>query len=249
MNKFIQRIYETRKVVSRSGEERELQFEVSPEEGEFLFSIIRDDPSINKTLEIGCAYGLSSLYICFSLKERCNVSHTIIDPYQYQHYDGIGIKHLKEAGIDFFNLIEDKSEIALPCLLKKMEGTFDFVFIDGFHTFDHTLLDCFYANRLLRVGGYLAIDDVSWPSIKRAVNFLQNYPCYEIHGAVTIRKLRSWKKTALRALMFPISHEAWAKMLSNRLYWRIFSEKEYSLIALKKISKDERSFNWHNDAF
>jgi predicted O-methyltransferase YrrM len=249
MNTFIQRIYETRKVTGRSGEDCELQFEISPEEGELLSSIIRDDPGILRTLEVGCAYGLSSLYICFSLKGRMGASHTIIDPYQSIHYDGIGIKQLEEAGIDFFNLIEDKSEIVLPSLLKQMEGTFDFVFVDGFHTFDHTLLDCFYATRLLRVGGYLAIDDVSWPSIRRVVDFLQNYPCYEIHGAVTIREFRSWKKTALRAVMFPISRDAWAKVLSNRLYRRIFSEKEYSLIALKKISEDERSFNWHNDAF
>ena len=36
---------------------------------------------------------------------------------------------------------------------------FDFIFIDGWHTFDYTLVDMFYADRLLRIGGYLLIDD------------------------------------------------------------------------------------------
>jgi len=249
MNTIIQRIYETRKVVGCSGEERELQFEISPEEGEFLSSIIRDDPGILRTLEVGCAYGLSSLYICLSLKGRMGASHTIIDPNQSKHYDGVGIRHLEEAGIDFFNLIEDKSEVVLPRLLEQMEGTFDFVFIDGFHTFDHTLLDCFYANRLLRVGGYLAIDDVSWPSISRVLDFLKSYPCYEVHGSVTKRVLRSWKKIAVRSVMFPIRRHVWSKILSNPFYRRIFKEQVDSMVALKKISEDERDFKWHNDKF
>jgi predicted O-methyltransferase YrrM len=87
---------------------------------------------------------------------------------------------LEEAGIRFFNLVEIKSEFALPRILEQGEGSFDFIFIDGWHTFDHTLLDCFYATRLLRVGGYLAIDDVIFPAVRRVVDFVLNYPCYEL---------------------------------------------------------------------
>ena len=249
MNVIIERIYETRKLVGRSGEVRELEFEVTPEEGEFLSNIIREDLGILKTLEVGCAYGLSSLHICSSLKGRKGATHTIIDPYQNKHYDGIGTKNLEEAGIDFFNLIENKSEIALPRLLEQMEGTFDFVFVDGFHTFDHTLVDCFYATRLLRVGGYLAIDDVSWPSISRVVDFLQNYPCYNVYGTVTTSLIKSWRKNALRCVMFPVRRTVWAKILSRNFYRRIFAEKVISMIAFKKISEDNRSYNWHDDAF
>jgi hypothetical protein len=123
---------------------------------------------------------LSSLHICKALQSRTRASHTIIDPFQTTQWDGVGVKHLEEAGIRFFNLVEVKSEFALPRILEQGEGRFDFIFIDGWHTFDHTLLDCFYATRLLRVGGYLAIDDVIFPAVRRVVDFVLNYPCYEL---------------------------------------------------------------------
>lgn len=180
MDEVIQRIYETRSVVGRSGETHYLHSEVDHEEGALLFNTIHDDISIVKTLEVGCAFGLSSLHICKALQSRTRASHTIIDPFQTTQWDSVGVKNLEEAGIRFFNLVEVKSEFALPRILEQGEGRFDFIFIDGWHTFDHTLLDCFYATRLLRVGGYLAIDDVIFPAVRRVVDFLLNYPCYEL---------------------------------------------------------------------
>ena len=137
-------------------------------------SIIEANPAICKTLEIGCAYGISSLFICLSAEGRCNFSHTIIDPFQFSQWKGIGVNNLKLAGVQNYKLVEKKSEFALPELLEKGEGKFDFIFIDGWHTFDHTLVDCFYSTRLLRVGGILVIDDVAYPSVARVVNYLKS---------------------------------------------------------------------------
>lgn len=167
MEQIIQRIYEAGVVTGRSGKVHELNSSIDSTEGEFLFDIIEKDPKILRTLEVGCAYGLSPLHICSATKGRPGASHTIVDPFQNTSSGGVGTKHLREAGIDFFELVEVKSEFALPRILEMTEGQFDFIFIDGWHTFDHTLLDCFYATRLLRVGGYLAIDDVTFPSVKR----------------------------------------------------------------------------------
>ena len=149
---------------------------------EFLFDLISRDPAVRKTLEVGCAYGLSSLHICMALQGRPGAAHTIVDPFQNTQWDGVGTMHLERAGVDFFELVEARSEFALPRILEENEGQFDFVFIDGWHTFDHTLLDSFYANRLLRVGGYLVIDDAGMPPVYRAISFLKNYPCYREIG-------------------------------------------------------------------
>jgi len=92
------------------------------------------------------------LYICSAIRGRDGASHTILDPFQHPEWDAVGITNLEKAGIDFFNLIERKSELALPVLLDQMEGAFDFIFVDGWHTLDQVLLDCFYATRLPRVG-------------------------------------------------------------------------------------------------
>ncbi len=112
----INNIYATKTVRGRSGKTHALHSAIDPQEGSFLANIILDDPSITKTLEVGCAYGLSALHICSAIKDREGASHTIIDPFQNPEWDGAGIKNLQEAGIDFFNLIEMKSEFASPRL-------------------------------------------------------------------------------------------------------------------------------------
>jgi predicted O-methyltransferase YrrM len=249
MKQIIEKIYETRSVVGRSGQVHPLQSEIDREEGEFLFSLIRDDPGIRRTLEVGCAYGLSSLYICAATRDRAGASHTIIDPYQNTEWDGGGVANLERAGIDFFKLLEIKSEFALPQLLEHNEGQMDFIFLDGWHTFDHTLLDCFYATRLLRVGGVLALDDLSYPSIRRVVDFLKNYPCYGELGSVRCKKPKSWKRMAARALSFPVSRRTWAKILAPTLYRRIFEDYNPRMIALRKTREDTRSWDWHIDLF
>jgi predicted O-methyltransferase YrrM len=252
MMQIIQRIYETGTVVGRSGKTHELHAAIDPQEGEFIFDIIHNEPLILRTLEVGCAYGLSSLHICLAMRERTGVKHTIIDPFQNTEWDGAGTRNLEEAGIDFFDLIEVKSEFALPRLLEEKEGQFDFVFIDGWHTFDHTLVDCFYASRLLRVGGYLVIDDVSFPAVRRVVDFLNTYPCYEEHGSVNEKKANLWKNIAraiARSLMFPIPRKIWGRVLTRRMYRTIFEYQFTQMIALKKNKEDNRDWDWHDDAF
>jgi predicted O-methyltransferase YrrM len=249
MKDMIQNIYKTRSVVGRSGEVHKLHSAIDPEEGEFLFSIIDNDATIRKTLEVGCAYGLSSLNICAALQDRAGASHTIIDPSQNSVWDGVGIRNLETAQINFFSLVETGSEFALPRLLETNEHEFDLIFIDGWHTFDHTLVDCFYATRLLRVGGVLAIDDVYFASVSAVVDFLRNYPCYEEYGSVRTGGSRSWKKVVARSLLSPIGRKSWRKVLSRSLYRRIFEDRTTSMIALRKVKEDHRNWDWHNDAF
>ena len=50
------------------------------------------------TLEVGCAYGVSSRYICEALQEVSAVKHIAMDPYQYSEFEGIGLANLKRAG-------------------------------------------------------------------------------------------------------------------------------------------------------
>ena len=72
------------------------------------------------------------------------------------------------------------------------EGTYDLVFIDGKHTFDFALVDFFYADLLVRVGGYVAFDDLWMPSILRAVNFVLRNRDYALHpvpeGGASLRR-------------------------------------------------------------
>lgn len=249
MEQIIEKIYETGSVVGKSGQVHKLNSAIDREEGKFLFSLIQDDPTIRKTLEVGCAYGLSTLHICSAIRDRVGASHTIIDPFQNTQWDGVGIVNLEAAGIDFFNLLEIKSEFALPKLLEQNGGQLDFIFIDGWHTFDHTLLDCFYATRLLRVGGVLAIDDVSWPSVRSVVEFMKSYPCYEEQGSLGCNVSKSWKRIVARGLASPINRKTWANLLAPSLYRKVFEDRKTRMIALRKTKEDSRNWDWHVEAF
>lgn len=225
-------------------------------EGEFLWDQIRKNHYCN-TIEIGCALGISSLYICDALSTSQQWSHTIIDPYQSTDWQSIGMQNLKNAGyIDHVRLIESLSEIALPRLLEE-HNTFDFGFIDGWHTFDHTLVDFFYLNRIIRVGGMIVFDDVRYPSISRVVRYVSKYPNYEIVNAdygVTLGK-----KYKLMTYIIKIAHLV-SKCFPRKLHSLFFSDVILSLhpinavllqrprwAAFRKIADDTRDYRWYEN--
>jgi len=246
MNPVISEIYET-------ADHALLQSAISPAEGELIDRAISEN-DVTSSVEIGCADGLSSLFICDALSRRPNPRHIIIDPYQTEHYGSRGVANLKRAGFDFFELIEKPSELALPTLLQT--GTeFDFALIDGFHTFDHTMLDFFYLNRMLRVGGLIAIDDVNMASVHKVVRYIFNYPCYRLYAAANVRgrqrrMLNSYKMLlgkCLRPLTWVmgenLSHELFdASLVRSDLIAAI----DYStMVIFEKIEADARSSLWY----
>jgi predicted O-methyltransferase YrrM len=248
MNRLIEHIYATGRVIGKTGRVHELNSAIGKEKGEFLYSIIKNDSTISKTLEVGCAFGLSSLYICEATRDRAGTRHTIIDPHENTIWDGAGPRNLQQVGVEYVELIERGSEIALPQLMTAGKGPYDFIFIDGWHTFDHTLIDCFYATRLLRVGGVLALDDVDWDSVGRVVDFLLTYPCYEDIGRVTRARPRGWKGRLATTLAAPVGRENVKRLVSHNLYRRIFDDRYTRMIALRKQSEDTRTWTWHSDA-
>jgi predicted O-methyltransferase YrrM len=180
MNTVIENIYATKCVTDAKGNRIELHSNITEREGAFITGVIRADPAIKKSLEVGCAYGLSSLFICSALTGREGVRHTILDPNQMTQWKGVGVENLRRAGIDFYTLIQDFSQFALPRLAEAEAGIYDLILVDGYHTFDHTLMDMFFADILLRSGGYLIVDDTNFLPVRRAVAYFNKYAGYEI---------------------------------------------------------------------
>ncbi|MDP7348125.1 MAG: class I SAM-dependent methyltransferase, partial [Phycisphaeraceae bacterium] len=121
------------------------------------------------TLEIGMATGGSSIEICKTLRDVGGETHVAIDPYQSDPdgWNNQGINNVKAAGFDgLLEPIADFDYLALPKLVEQGRR-FDFVLIDGWHSFDYTLVDLFYADLLLNVDGVVAIHDTGWPAVHR----------------------------------------------------------------------------------
>ena len=188
-------ILKTEKVYARDGNAYDLHSAIDENGGRAIYELIKDQ-GISVSLEVGCAYGVSSLYICDALSAHQNPHHTIIDPNQSTEWRGIGKLNLRKAGFDFFSLIEKPSEIALPELLVNGKK-FQFILIDGWHTFDQTLLDFFYADRLLEDGGFVAIDDANFPGIRKMISYASKYPNYRIYKKVTGSGVRGLARRSL----------------------------------------------------
>ena len=156
---------------------------IKKQEGDFIEEIIKKF-SFKKCLEVGMAFGISSLYIL----QNKNTTLLSIDPFQSTQWKNSGVDIVKNLEFDNrHTLIEDKSYVVLPELLKK-EEKYDFIFIDGFHTFDYTLLDFFYADKLLKINGVIIIDDILHNGVKKCVDYINNnYGFYKrIQSPVTV---------------------------------------------------------------
>src|ERR1700738_611928 len=138
MNQVLQSIVSSGSVVTEDGKLRTCDVGIAQEEGEFLQEIIRRQrPQVS--VEVGCAYGISSLYICEALREVNAAKHIIIDPWQHASWQDIGIANLKRAGYaDIIDFHEVPSYQYLSRLTEE-HVKIDFAFIDGNHVFDYVL--------------------------------------------------------------------------------------------------------------
>jgi predicted O-methyltransferase YrrM len=139
------------------------------------------DHGASRTLEVGMAYGLSTL----ALAGAHEGAHVAIDPFQRSDWRSIGLLNVRRAGFGGrVRVIERRSDEALADLAARGER-FDLAFIDGLHLFDATLVDFHFADRLLDGGGRVALHDLWMPSVRAAVDFIAANRAYEATGEGT----------------------------------------------------------------
>ncbi|OPZ84657.1 MAG: O-methyltransferase [bacterium ADurb.Bin429] len=186
---LLEEIYSSRKVYDASGEAVSVfPTSIPCEEGMALYQLVKTAKP-DTTLEIGMAYGVSTLFICQALRENGHGRHIVIDPYQTtpNGWKSIGLLNLERAGMrELVTFHEDSSHAALPRVLA--EGTrVQMAFIDGSHRFADVLLDLYFTDKLLDVGGCMVFDDLWFVPVRKALAFaLRNMPyrlAHELHGA------------------------------------------------------------------
>jgi predicted O-methyltransferase YrrM len=173
-----------------------------------LASLVRDNP-VRRILEIGMAHASSTLAMLGALKEKGSGCEVLsIDPYQFAEppkdvmapirvngkevgsqgdrdtppVRGQGVANVREAGFaGMHECIAEPDWVALPALLRK-GAAFDLVLIDGYHSFESTLLDFFYGDRLLKVGGIVVFHDTAFPAVYKAVRYVMTNTTYALIG-------------------------------------------------------------------
>jgi len=200
VNSVLQEILTTGQIRCRDGSTVPCDVSISGDEGAALQRIIRDlKPKV--TLEIGLARGVSAAFICEALKEVGGTRHIVIDPAPVDGWNDVGLYTIERAG--YSSLIEFHNEPAhqvLPRLERQGERV-GVALIDGWHTFDYVLVDFFYVDRILNVGGVVMFDDaLSYPAIRKVTRYIATHRRYEVLGNqdVTARPA-SHKRRALSA--------------------------------------------------
>lgn len=274
MHKHLSNIFDTGQITDQNGNIHLLHSHISIEEGLFIQEVIRDiKPKIS--LEVGLAMGISSMFICEALKEINSNRHIIIDPGQItsalsgDNWKGLGLYNLSKCGYDdIIDFISDHSEYALPKLVE--QGLkIDFAFIDGWHTFDHTMLDFFYINRMLNIGGVVVFDDSQMRSINKLINYVLNYPSYKPYFSKSKIEIRSdnvdnrrtgsdiFEKLIKKPYRVPIymykivadkfrngALKISSKYILGMKHYQVLSKRYY---AIQKTSEDNRLWNWYEN--
>jgi predicted O-methyltransferase YrrM len=199
------------------------------------------------SLEVGLAYGVSTLFICDAISSLPRPGrHIVLDPYQNGKWRGIGLRNIREAGCQsLVEFHEAPSEILLPRLLE--EGrVLDLVFIDGLHRFEQAFVEFYYVNRLLRPGGVVLFDDAARRSVNRVIRHALTYPAYEIYG--TTDEVRGGPSLLGRLRQLACGVPALRRLLRPDLLRRDWDLGILGrCVALRKIAEDQRPTHWDQD--
>ena len=145
-------------------------------EGDFLYSLIRKN-NFQSCLEIGFHTGSTALYLSAAVAD-CggNVISICLDDDESVER---GLRLLQTEGYtSCHRLVRKNSNIALPEFFLSGER-FDFVFMDGWKTFDHLAFEIYFFNQMLNRGGVIAFDDSYMPSVRKVIRLLKHYYGYE----------------------------------------------------------------------
>jgi hypothetical protein len=189
-----------------------------------------------KTLEIGMAYGISSLFICQAHRDNGGGYHTAIDPDEEDRFKSIGLLNIERAKLeDLFHFFKARSDDLLPKLYAQ-DKRFDFAFIDGLHLFDFVLVDFFYIDKLLSIGGHVAFDDLWMPGVRKAVSFILKNTPYRLIPPPSRRITPIWKTLKIigeRFIRNPLGRDWMIKLIPQNIAF------------LKKMAADKRDWQFY----
>jgi predicted O-methyltransferase YrrM len=133
------------------------------------------------TVDWGLGDGAVSMTIALSKKQAgLTERHLTLDPFQREIANGVGLIELEKHGIKAdVEFLEQRSEGFL-IRARDEERQFDFIFIDGDHSFGGKVTDAHLADQVLKPGGAICFHDSLFVSTAAAIEYLICDRGYEI---------------------------------------------------------------------
>jgi predicted O-methyltransferase YrrM len=240
VSEFLNNILTTGKIEDAAGNVLDLHSHTSREQCAFIQTILKQTDA-RRCLEVGLAYGISSLAICEIIHEKDDATLYSIDP-QQDWWQDIGLNNITQAGYgDILQFQREYSSVALP-RLAAADTSLDFAYVDTTKLFDVVLIDAMYILKMLKVGGVLVLDDCAWPGINRVARFIAKMPHVKTRGCFNNRR-PGWKETIISKIANIIPRREIIftdRILNSRLPFGA----DVQCIAFEKISEDNRNWDW-----
>lgn len=173
-------------------------------QGDLIHALITHR-GLREGLEVGFGTGSTALYALAAFDAAGGGALTSID-FSPSNFNDLGRRNI--AGFERRSdhaLVEENSNTALPRLFA--EGRrFDYVFLDGWKTFDHLVMETYFVARMLRTGGVLVLDDSYMDSVDRLTRLLTRYYGFkevDYAGLGQTGRLRLWLALIHRTLRRP----------------------------------------------
>lgn len=244
LNPVLEEIVRTGEVLLPSGDRVPVSSQIDPACGALLQkSVAAVRPGV--AVEVGLAYGISTLYMLEALALSGARKLIGMDPAQFDNFwRGGGLHNVIRAGHEnLYEFHENSSQQVLPALVARGERI-GLGFIDGWHTFDHVLVDFFYIDQMLEIGGIVVFDDVGYPAIRRLCEFVITNRSYEIFGTVRHASrptMRQKAKGRVRELLLPLYRTDQAPILESRA--KLAQLGDVYFLALRKSADDQRRWD------
>ncbi|CAM9629890.1 unnamed protein product, partial [Ectocarpus fasciculatus] len=178
VNPYLAATYKQGAILDAKGVQQKFKDITNPIQGRHLYNLVVDN-KFTRTLEVGLAMGTFAVWITQAHKDVARGgAHYAIDPNQTKQYENMGELLVERCGLTkHLTVIEKTSYRALPLLLEQVLSKsipkFHMIYIDGWHTFDYTLVDFFYADLLLEVNGVIVLDDIKHTPVRRTMDYIR----------------------------------------------------------------------------
>ena len=150
---------------------------VPSHEGDLIYLLIKQR-GYSRCLETGFATGSTARYM-LSATENVTGRVISIDNSQGGHEIEMGKRCIEESGMGSrHQFFEGNSANVIRQLIESGEE-FDFVFIDGWKTFDHLAYELFLIDQMLFENGVVFFDDTYLPSVRQTIRLLTRYYEYQ----------------------------------------------------------------------
>jgi predicted O-methyltransferase YrrM len=167
----------------------------TPHKASVLYQLARA-PEVKIGLEIGIFAGKSMFPVCQAFKDKGEGKHFGIEPWSNlvavetatndandQWWSKVDMRAIKRQFfsnllrfelIDHVAIVESPSDSAYSLFsTNRFRGKIDLLHIDGSHSTPEALHDVTNWTKLVSPGGYVVLDDIEWPSVGLAYEYLK----------------------------------------------------------------------------